>query len=73
MNCLFERVQDKLRVLCRRCFPAEDPVSEDIDHERHIYKATPGRNEREVGHPKFIGPRCPELAICRTRQIGSTP
>ncbi len=43
--------------------PANDPAREAINDERHINKATPGRNEREVGHPKFIGLRGPELAI----------
>ena len=63
MDRLFQCIQNKLRVLCRRCLPSDDPVCKGIDHEGDIYEATPGRNEREVGHPKFIGLRGPELAI----------
>lgn len=37
--------------------------SKGIDHEGHVDKATPGRNEREVRHPKFIWLRGPELAV----------
>ena len=43
--------------------PTDDPSSEYIDHESHIGKSLPGRHVREVGHPQFVGPICPELPV----------
>lgn len=59
---LFERIQDKLLVLCCRCFPA-DPISEGINDKGHVDEASPGGHKREVGHPKLVWHAGAELAI----------
>lgn len=51
MDGLFQCIQDKLRVLCRRYLPAHDPIGKGINDEGHIDEAAPGRDECEVGHP----------------------
>jgi len=63
MDRLFERIQDKLRVLCRRCFPADDPIGEGVKDKGHVDEASPGGHKREVGHPKLVWHRSPELSV----------
>ena len=56
LDRLFQSVQDNLRVLCRRCIPAQDLVRKVINKEAHIDKATPSGHKREVGYlggPEF--------------------
>ena len=63
MDCLFERIQNKLRVLCCRCLPTHDAVCKGIDDKSHVDEPMPGGHKREVGHLKLVWHRSPELAI----------
>ena len=63
MDCLFQCVRDKLRVLCGRCFPTDNPIGNGIDDESHVDKTMLGRDEREVGYPQRIWLRGAELSV----------
>jgi len=43
--------------------PADDPAGIGVDHERHVDKARPGGDIREVRDPQRIRPRGPELSV----------
>ena len=57
VNRLLERVQDEVRPERRRHAPADNPAREDVDDERDVDEAGPGRHVREVRPPGLIGPR----------------
>ena len=58
-----EGVEHDLPVQGARHRPAHDPTAERIEHDRQIEEASPGRNIRDIGHPKHIGLVRREVAV----------
>ena len=52
---LLERVEDKCGDQGGRDAPPDDPPGEDVDDERHVDEAAPGRDVGKVGDPELIG------------------
>lgn len=65
---VLEGVQDQVGGHPRGGTPAHDPAGEDVEVERDVEGAGPGRDVGEVGHPELVGGAAgPEL---RVHQVG---
>jgi hypothetical protein len=54
MKCLFKGIKDKAR-MCRPARPpTNDASGKDVDHERRIDEALPGRDIGEVRDPQPV-------------------
>ena len=67
---LLQRVEDEVRGQGRRDAPADDPSGEDVDDERDVDEAAPGRDVREVRDPQLIRPCRREVAIDEVARVG---
>src|SRR5512144_2107209 len=60
---LFQGVQDEIRRHRPRYPPANNPAGKHVHDQGRVDETHPGRDIREVGHPKVIGPVRVELAV----------
>ena len=65
---LLERVQREIGAQRGRCPPADNPSREDIDNERHVDKAAPGGDVREIRDPELIRARGREVPLDEIRR-----
>ncbi len=63
INGLLERIEDEVGCQGRRDAPTDDSTGEDVDDDRDVDEATPGRDIREVRHPELIRSRRGEVPI----------
>ena len=52
---LLQGIERQVAAERRRHLPADNAPREHIDDERHVDKAAPGRDVREVGDPELVG------------------
>src|SRR5690606_4120122 len=55
MQCLFQCVQNKIRLHAVADTPADNAPGKYIHHEGHIEPALPSRDISEVRYPKLVG------------------
>ena len=80
VNGLFERIEDEVGAQRGRDTPADDATRKDVDDERDVDEAAPGRDVREVRDPELIrtgrgespldqirGPRGADIGLRRDR------
>ena len=60
---LLERTERQVAAQRRRDSPADDRSREDVDDERHIDEARPGRDVGDVGDPELVRAARVELAV----------
>jgi len=56
-------IEHELRVQGGRHRPADNPTAERIQHNRQVEEAGPGRNVRDISHPRQIGPIRSEVTV----------
>jgi hypothetical protein len=66
-DCVFEGVEHEICGHPSRGPPADDAPAEDVEDERDIDRAGPGRDVGEVGNPELVGAAGHELAIDQVR------
>ncbi|MCY1537029.1 hypothetical protein D9M68_725090 [compost metagenome] len=60
---LLQGIQYEVCVHATTDSPADDPACKDVDHERHVQPALPGRYIGEVRHPQLVRAVGMELAL----------
>src|SRR5688572_7167786 len=64
---LLEGVERQVTPQRRRHAPAHDEAREDVDDERHVYEARPGRDVGDVRDPELVGTLGNEAALDEIR------
>lgn len=65
---MLEGVEDQVGRHPRRCPPAHDASGEDVEDERDVDRAGPGRDVGEVSDPQLVRTRGPELPVDPTQR-----